>query len=109
MLTTKALKPLLVKDVQTNKAHDQIAAALNPVLATPILDGVQLIAQKIGANGKLVASHNLGRAATSWHVGASNAPTSVPYAVPADQKAPTQAVVLTFATGAGATITLWVY
>lgn len=109
MLTSKSLTQLTVTDNVLGRIQSNVAAVLNPVLQTPIVDGVLLQRKTIPASGKLTASHGLGRQALGAIVVLSSAAVAVPYVLPADQTAPNGAIVLTFASGAGATINLWVF
>ena len=109
MLTTKKLTTLQPKDDDSARLQNNISAALNPLLQTPILDGVLLTNLTIPASGKLVAAHGLGRTALGYMVVFSSAAVPAPYALPADQTSPANAIMLTFSSGAGAKINLWCF
>lgn len=109
MLTTKTFVSVSHEDDDISRIQDNISNALDPVLETEILDGVLLPNQTIPGGGKLVAAHGLGRPAQGYMVVFASAAVSAPYAPPALQTTPNGAVVLQFDSGAGATISLWIF
>lgn len=109
MLTTKTFAAVTTQDPTLTKVQSNLSTVLNPVLQTSLLDGVLLQNQTITTGGKLVASHGLGRAAQGVIVVMANATVSTPYAIANEQTTPTGAIRLTFDTGAGATVSLWVF
>lgn len=109
MLTTKNFVSVSTQDDDVDRMQVNISNAVDPVLNTEILDGVLLTGLTIPASLKLVAAHGLGRPADGYAVVASSAAVSLPYAVAAEQTTPNGAVVLSFSSGAGAVISLWVF
>ncbi len=63
MLNQKSVTSLNLKDDTITRMQTNILDALNPLLQTPILDGVLVQGLTIPASGKLVVSHGLGRRA----------------------------------------------
>lgn len=109
MLNIKSLSQITTTEETENRIQGNIAAALNPVLQTPVLDGTLVERLVIPAGGKLTVAHGLGRPALGALVVDASAAVSNPYRLTADQTSPNGAAVLTFATGAGATVSLWVF
>ncbi len=109
MLIRKNVSQVGVEDEEIARVQTNITEAVDAVMATPILDGLLVQRVVIPTSGKLTVSHKLGRAAAGVMVVMASAAVSVPYALAADQTAPNGAIVLTFSTGAGATISLWVF
>lgn len=111
MLTQKSVAQFNVEDEQLSRSLNNVASALNPVLETPLLDGVLVGPLVVPASLRLVVSHGLGRPARGFLVANATAAYGVPYATPgvAAQPSPNGAIVLTFPSGAGASITLWVF
>lgn len=109
MLSQKSLNQINVVDNTLSRIQNNTANALNPVLLTPIIDGVLAQRLTIPANGKLTVSHGLGRVALGAIVVLASAAVSTPTTLVADQTAPLGAIVLTFSSGAGATVNVWVF
>lgn len=109
MLTKKTTPTINVQDDKLSRIQDNITHTLDPVLQTEIIDGVLLVNLVIPASGFLVVPHGLGRRARGYIVVAANAAYSPPYAPVASQTSPNNAVMLQFSTGAGATISIWVF
>lgn len=109
MLSQKNLSQLNVDDDKLNRIQTNVATVLDPVLATPIIDGVLVQNLTIPASGVLVVPHNLGRKALGIMVVMASAAVSMPYALPANQGTPTGGIVLTFSSGAGALVNIWVF
>lgn len=111
MLTQKSLAQFNVSDEQLSRSLDNVASALNPVLATPLLDGVLVGPLTVPASLVLTVPHGLGRPALGFLVVRASAPYGIPYATPgaSAQPSPNGAVVLTFSSGVGAALTFWVF
>lgn len=109
MLTTKNFVSIAHEDDDISRIQNNISNAVDPVLNTEIVDGILLTDLTIPASLKLVAPHGLGRPAQGYMVVYATAAVPAPYAVPADQTTPSGAVVLSFSSGAGAKISLWVF
>lgn len=109
MLPRKNLVDFNANDDELNRYMHTVADAVEPVLQTAVLDGNLIERQVVPATLKLVVPHGLGRRPRGFWLAASNANCGQPYALPADQTAPTGALVLTFPSGAGATVSVWVY
>lgn len=111
MLTQKSLAQFNVSDEQLSRSIDNVANALNPVLACQLLDGVLVGPLTVPAGLKLTVPHGLGRPAVGFLVTSASAPYGVPYATPGAnaQPSPNGAVVLTFPSGVGAALTFWVF
>lgn len=109
MLTQKSMSELNLDDQVLQRFQVNVQNAVNPVLQTEILDGVLVTGITIRANNKALVPHGLGRPSRGVLLVAANAPTSLPYQVPADQTSPNGAVLLSFTSGAGATISCWVF
>lgn len=109
MLSKKAISQLNIDDDKLSRVQSNIVTALDPVLATPILDGNLVQNLTIPVGGKLLVPHQLGRPAVGAFVVMADAPVSVPYAVSGEQFATSGGIVLTFDTGAGAMVSLWVF
>lgn len=109
MLGLKQINQINVDDDKLSRIQQNIADALNPVLETPTLDCVLVTGLTIPAGGKLVVPHRMGRAALGVYVVLASAAVALPYALPADQTAPTGSIVLTFSSGAGAIVSLVVF
>jgi hypothetical protein len=109
MLSSKAMPTFVLKDEETQRIQQQQDAVLNSVLATPILDGRLIQGLTVPTSGPLVVPHGMNRRALGIFVVAASAAVSVPYQLPADQTSPTGAIMLRFTSGAGATISVWVF
>lgn len=109
MLTRKTLPSINFEDEDIQRFEDNVAATLEPVLSTELIDGVLVKNLTIPASLVLTVPHGLGRRALGWIVVNANAATSNAYMVPTDQLSPNGSVVLRFTSGAGATISLWVF
>lgn len=111
MLSQKSLAQFNVDDEQLSRSLDNVASALNPVLETPLLDGVLVGPLVVPASLLLTVPHGLGRPARGFFVANATAAYGVPFAVPgaAAQPSPNGAIVLTFPSGAGASLTFWVF
>lgn len=109
MLTTKSIAQINVTDDSLSRIQNNTAAAVNPVLNVPILDGTLVQNLTIPASGKLTVAHGLGRQAIGYIIIKASAALPNPYVLVADQTAPNGAIVLTFASGAGTTLSAWVF
>lgn len=109
MLSTTTYTAPITGDDSATRGFRDVAVALNPVLTTPLINGNLVTSLTIPASGKLVVAHKLGRPARGFFVTNADANVSQPYAVAADQKTPNGGIVLTFDTGAGATVDVWVF
>lgn len=109
MITQKTLNQVNISDSTLARFQLNVASALNPVLLAQVLDGRLIQNLTIPASGKLVVPHGFGRPALGVQVVMASAATSVPYALSADQTAPNGSIVLTFTTGAGAVVSVWVF
>ncbi len=109
MLTQKSMSTLNFEDDAINRFQGNVQQPVDALLQTPILDGTLVTGQVIPASLKLLVAHGLGRRANGVLVVGANAAVSLPYMVPADQTSPNGSVVLSFTSGAGATISLWVF
>ena len=109
MLTRKNTPQINVDDDKLGRIQQNIADTLDPVLATPILDGVHMQRQTIPATLKLSLGHGLGRPALGYFITYANQPVPPPFALLADQTNPAGALVLSFSSGAGATISVWIF
>lgn len=111
MLTQKSLAQFNVSDEQLSRSLDNVASALNPVLACPLLDGVLVGPLTVPASLLLTVPHGLGRPALGFLVVRATAQYAPPFVLPVTpaQPSPNGAVVLTFPSGAGAALTFWVF
>jgi hypothetical protein len=109
MITQKSFTAPITNNDDANRGFARVRDTLNPVLQTALLDGVLTASLTIPSSGKLVVPHGLGRTARGWLVTSANAAVALPYALSADQTSASNALVLTFSSGAGATVSLWVF
>jgi hypothetical protein len=109
MLTQQSFSEINVDDDELSRVQRNVSTAVNPVLATPIINGVLIENQVIPSTGKLVLAHRMGRVPLGFIVVRASAEVSYPYALAAEQYAPTSVIVLTFSTGAGASVSVWVF
>lgn len=109
MLTQKSMSTLNLEDDSLQRFQHNVQIPMEALLQTPILDGTLVIGQTIPASGKLLVAHGLGRKANGVLVVGASAQVSLPYQVPAEQTSPNGAVMLSFTSGAGATVSLWVF
>lgn len=109
MLTQTSLNIFNLEDDKINRAFQAVITAVDPVLKTPVLNGVLVSALVIPPSGDLVVSHGLGRPARGYMIVYANGATSVPYVTATKQYNANNALVLTFGTGAGVTVSIWVF
>ncbi len=109
MLTRKNLPQLNVEDDKLQRIQQNVSDTYDPALNTPILDGTLLQRQVIPTSLKLTLGHGLGRPAQGYIVVYADRALPAPYALQADQTNPNGALVLSFSSGAGATISIWVF
>lgn len=109
MLSQKSMTEIALESQELVRFQGNVATAVNAVLQAEILDGVLVPNVIVKSNNKALVPHGLGRRARGVLIVAANAPTSSFYMVPADQTSPEGAVVLSFSSGAGATISCWVF
>lgn len=109
MLNQKSMSDLNFDDQVMQRAYVNIQNAVNPVLQTEILDGILVTGVVIRSTNKALVPHGLGRAARGVLIVGASAPVPLPYMLPADQTSPSGAVMLSFSSGAGATISCWVF
>jgi hypothetical protein len=87
-----------------NLANPLWAATLNPVIANPILSGLEIKNVVLNpVTGITIINHNLGRNMQGWFVTDINASVTVYRSQPFNNK------TLTLTSSGGATINLWVY
>lgn len=79
------------------------SAQLNPVLALPILSGVQLENIYLSSASAVAINHKLGRMQQGWIITDQNARANLYRTVPFNSK------TLTLSTDADVTVSLWVY
>lgn len=92
------------EDETLNRIQAELSK-MNPVLASPLLNGVQVPAS-LKASGAVAVNHGLGRRPQGFIV-VDLAAQAVVWAVPAEQTAPTKTLVLR--TSADVACQLWVY
>lgn len=79
------------------------SAQINPVLANPIVNGLQIDSVTISSGSPTVINHLLSRMQQGWMVVDQNAPAKIARIAPLNSK------TLTLSSDASVTISLWVY
>lgn len=79
------------------------AAQINPVLANPILSGLQIDNVTISSGSPAVINHLLSRMQQGWFIVDTNAPSRIARIAALNSK------TLTLSSDAAVTVSLWVY
>lgn len=95
----------LPQKLPIDQMQNQWAAAINPVLSSPIVSGLQLNNVAL-ANGTTVINHKLGRKLQGWLIVGINANATIH-----DNQATNQMsdLTLSLTSNAAVTVNLWVY
>lgn len=110
MLRLKALPTFSSKEYENSLLQNNTEAALNPVLATPLIDGNLLQNLTIPSTLILTVPHGLNRVPLGFLVvNANGAYGDPPWALLAEQINATKNLVLRFSSGSGVKISLWVF
>lgn len=79
------------------------SAQLNPILALPILSGVQITGIAISSGSAVAINHLLGRNQQGWVITDQNAQARIARIAPFNNK------TLTLSSDAAVTVSVWVY
>lgn len=86
-----------------NRFQDEVAAKVNDVLSSPLLNGKFLKAEVLKAASPVVVTHGLGRLPQGWII-IDRTAAATPW-----RSAPSTKQTITLSTSADVTVALWVF
>lgn len=106
MLLVKSVAQIQIPDVIVNRVQQNIANAVNPVLITPIIDGILVKGVNVSATAATPVKHGLGRTQVSQIV-VNSSPGFIQ--VRQDPTAPSSQNYVTLLASSTGVIDLWIF